>query len=359
MAIGLDVGKPRIAWLVTVFALTYAFAAPGLQIVAGHFDRRTLICGGLGTIALGALIHAAAPSYEVAILARIVMASGAAATGPMASAAGAGLVPPERRGAALGTVFAGLTIASVIGVPLTAFSGSIIGWRATLVLIACIALAIAATIAMTLPAESRGERASFRAISSIVSDGGLGPALLVTLFQMAGQFTTYAVITAYMVARFGIGEAMVPLVLFLYGIGGIVGNVVASRLVDRTGPDRLIVASLCATILMFLAIQFLRLGPVYGIGIFFFWSVVSMMVYAPQQARLVALAPRSANLLLALNAAGLYLGMAGGALLSGLLWGATGSAHLALGSALFVFFALAAFATSRRAIASRPIARGD
>ena len=349
MSEGLAVSKSAIAYLVTAFALTYAVAAPGLQIAAGHVDRRTLILAGLGLIAVGAVINAAAPSYGIALAARIVMAVGASVAGPMSSAAGAGLVAPERRGAALGTVFAGLTVASVIGVPLTAFSGAVIGWRGTLVLIALIALAVAAVVSATLPRGSTGTRASLAAVTGTLTDRRLGPALLVTLFQMAGQFTTYAVITAYMVAHFRIDETVVPAVLFLYGIGGIVGNVIATRLVDMVGPDRLILTSLAATTGLFLVIQFMPADPWTGIPLFFAWSVAGMLLYAPQQARLVGLAPAAGNLLLALNASGLYLGMAGGALLSGLLYDLSGPRHLALGSALLMLTATAAFLHSRRA----------
>ena len=53
---------------------------------------------------------------------------------------------------------------------------------------------------------------------------------MISLFQMAGQFTTYAVIAAYMGSRFGIDVSMVPAAVFLYGIGGIVGNAVSDSL---------------------------------------------------------------------------------------------------------------------------------
>jgi predicted MFS family arabinose efflux permease len=153
-----------------------------------------------------------------------------------------------------------------------------------------------------------------------------------------------------MVAHFRIGEALVPAVLLLYGIGGIAGNVIASRLVDLIGPDRLILTSLVTTAVLFLVIQFMPADPWTGIPLFFLWSVAGMLLYAPQQARLVALAPDAGNLVLALNASGLYLGMAGGALLSGLLWQASEARHLAFGSAVLMVVATVAFLHSQRRV---------
>lgn len=352
MSAGLEVSKSAIAYLVTAFALTYAVAAPLLQMLAGHLDRRTLILTGLCTIAAGAVINAAAPSYEIALAGRCIMAIGASVVGPMASAAGAALVPPERRGAALGTVFIGFTIASVVGVPLTAFFGDQFGWRATLAMIAALAITVAFAVVLTVPGGNRGARASLSAVMGALIDRRTGSALLVTLLQMASQFVIFALLAAYTVERFGFAETAVPLILFLYGIGGITGNLIATRLADLVGPDRLILTSLLTTAGLFLILQVLPASQVLAIPVFFAWSVAGMLMYAPQQARLVGLAPEAGNLLLALNASCLYLGMAGGALLSGVLYDISGTEYLALGSALLMLLAGGAFLYSRQAAKS-------
>lgn len=348
MSKGLAVSTSAVAYLVTAFALTYAVAAPTLQVLAGDKDRRTLILAGLCTIAVGAVVNAVAWSYEIALAARCIMAIGASVVGPMASAVGAGLVSPERRGAALGYVFAGFTVATVIGVPLTAFFGDMIGWRGTLVLIAGLALAVAVAVAATVPNGSRGTRANFYSVAEALAGKRTGFALIVTLFQMAGQFVTFAVIAAYMVDRFGLSQSSIPLILFLFGVGGIVGNLIATRLVDVLGPERLILNSLLITAAVLLMLQFAPGNTVLGVSLMFAWSIAGMLIYAPQQARLVTLAPESGNLLLALNASMLYAGMAGGALLSGLLYQASGAQYLALGSSLLMLVGTGAFLLSRR-----------
>lgn len=348
MSAGLAVSTSAVAYLVTAFALTYAVAAPTLQMMVGDLDRRTLILIGLCTIAAGAVTNALAWTYETALAGRCIMAIGASVVGPMASAAGAALVAAERRGAALGYVFAGFTVATVIGVPLTAYSGDTLGWRATMVLVAALALAVAFAVAITVPGGSRGTKANLRSVARALTGKRTGFALVVTLFQMAGQFVTFAVIAAYMVERFDLPVASVPLILFLFGVGGIVGNLIATRLVDVLGPERLILNSLLVTAAILMMLQFAPGKSVVGVLLMFAWSVTGMLIYAPQQARLVALAPKSGNLLLALNASMLYAGMAAGALLSGLLYELNGAQHLALGSSLLMVVGAGAFLLSRR-----------
>ncbi|MEM7060951.1 MAG: MFS transporter [Pseudomonadota bacterium] len=349
MAEGLQVSKSRIAYLVTAFALTYAVMAPVLQILVGDWDRRRLLLLGLGAIGLGSLIMALAPGYGLAAAGRVVMAVGAAVAGPMASAEGAALVPPERRGAALGKVFAGMTLATVLGVPLTAFAGTVIGWRATLIVIAGVAGLVALAVATKVPAGGRGQKSDAKAVIETLVNPVLAPAIGVTLFQMAAQFVTYAVIAAFLADRFAIGETLLPLALFTFGIGGILGNLLATRLSDRLGPAKLIQISLAVTMGVFICLQLAPSNKAVAFILMGAWSIFGMMLFAPQQARLISLAPERTNLLLALNGSAIYLGMAGGAALSGMLYAKTGSDGLAWVSCVLVVMAMVAMAASEHA----------
>lgn len=359
MADGLAVSKSQIAYLVTAFALTYAVMAPVLQILVGDWDRKRLLLLGLGAIGLGSLITALAPGYELGAVGRVVMAVGGAVAGPMASAAGASLVAPENRGAALGKVFAGMTLATVLGVPLTAFAGTVIGWRATLMVIAGVAGLVALAVAAKVPAGGRGEKSDASIVMRTLMDPILAPAIAITLFQMAAQFVTYAVIAAFLADRFEIGEALLPAALFTFGIGGILGNLLATRLGDKLGPSKLIQVSLSVTMVIFIGLQFAPSNPIFVFVLMAAWSVFGMLLFAPQQMRLISLKPERANLLLALNGSAIYLGMAGGAALSGVLYANSGSEWLALVSGGLVVFAMVAMAISERAHKKAKALRGE
>ena len=231
---------------------------------------------------------------------------------------------------------------------MTAALGDWIGWRATLVAISLIAVAVAGAIHWTVPSGGRGVRASGRAVWGVLTHRVLAQAMAVTLFQMAAQFATYAVIVVYLADRYGIGPAILPVALFGFGVGGVVGNVLAMRLVDRLGAELLIQGSLTSSGLIFLALQALPGGLVLGIVLLTLWAVAGMALFAPQQTRLIRLAPEQANLLLALNGSAIYLGMAGGAALSGLMLTAIGVTYLPLASAGLIGLALVGFLISER-----------
>ena len=128
---GLEVPPADIAFLVTVFALAFAIAAPLTQVFFSGFARIKILCTGLGLLALALILGAASTSYEMLFISRGLMGLSAAAISPMCSAIGAGMVPPEQQGRAMGIVFAGLTFASVLGTPISAYLGTLMSWRSS------------------------------------------------------------------------------------------------------------------------------------------------------------------------------------------------------------------------------------
>ncbi len=336
----LGVSKAMVAQLVTLFSLTYAVAAPALQMWIGGWDRRLLIITGLTGIALGAVLGAVAQDFVLLAASRVVMALGGALVGPMASASGAGLVTPERRGAALGFVFSGMTIATVLGVPLASWLGTLLSWRIVLVLIGGLALAAALAVRVTTPGGMKGERTTARALTDVFGDRAVMPAIGATLLQMAAQFVTYAVIGTYLVSVQDISRQMIPVALLVFGVGGIAGNVIAARLVARMGANRMIVISLAALAAIFGGMAGFPHQAGMALGLLGLWAVVAMMMMAPQQMRLVELAPQARNLVLALNASALYVGMAAGAAVGAVVLNGAGAEFLPLVSALITGVAI-------------------
>ncbi|MDD9911097.1 MAG: MFS transporter [Ahrensia sp.] len=348
MVRGLGVTRGQIAFLVTFFALAYGVLAPGMQMIVGHLDRRRLILIGLLIIALGCALAALSTSYVWVSIARVLMALGAALVGPMVSAAAANLVEPQIRGKALGTAFSGLTLATVFGIPVTTLLGDLIGWRWSMALVGAVALVSAIWVATSLPASGGGRRVSASDLVAVLIDRMLLPAIGITFFQMTAQFATYSLIAAVLIQLYGIAPAWLAPALFLYGTGGVIGNIVATSLVDRLGYNRMIFISLGSLSIVFAVLSVLDPGPVFGVAAMFVWSFFGLMLFAPQQMRLVSIAPDQQNLLLALNSSAIYLGMAAGAAISGIAYEASGPEVLAPLSFVISLLAIASFLTSRR-----------
>jgi predicted MFS family arabinose efflux permease len=136
--------------MVTLYALSYAALSPVIAAAAAHWPRRRLLLSGLAVFVLGNLTSALALSIEVVLMSRVLAGVGAAMFSPTATAAGASLASPERRGQALAIVIAGLSSATALGAPLGTFIGGWLGWRATMWFVAAVAALAAIGVARSL-----------------------------------------------------------------------------------------------------------------------------------------------------------------------------------------------------------------
>ncbi|MFI0718450.1 MFS transporter [Streptomyces sp. NPDC021224] len=352
----LHVSQSRVGLLVTVFALTFALTAPLAPVLLGRLGRKTVLLSGLAVMAAGGVAAALAPNYGALSAARVLTALGGAAFGPAASVAGSLLVPAERRARALATVFAGMTAAAVLGVPLSTSLGQSVGWRWTTVGIAGLTLLALGLVAAFVPALERGTPATLAAFPPVLRTAGVVPAVTTTFAFMAAQFTVYGVMGAYLADRFGSGTGQVAALLLVFGVAGVVGNALAGRVFERLGGPATITVSLTGFGVAFAALQLAPADLAVAVAAIVVWAAFSQLFQAPQQARLVALVPDQRALGLALNASSLYLGMSMGSLLGSGLLPALGASWLPAAGLVPLALAAAAHRASGRHHAVRDAA---
>jgi len=346
------VSKPAIAGVVTLFALTFAVLAPLLQVVAGRLPRRTLLLAGLCTMGAASLWTALATSLPSLAAARVLLALGSAAVGPVASSLGAGLVPPARQGQALAIVFAGMTFATVLGLPLATWTGGLFGWRWAFAGLAAASLLIAVLVAVVVGDRRPAPAVSLASFGQVLRHRAAAWAIAMAGCQMAAVFSLYALVAPFLQERFGVAQSTLPLAFLLAGSLSVIGNVAAGRIGDRIGAARTLWLSTTGLCLAFGTVLALPADPRVGMAAFAVWSMLGMTFYAPQQKRLIELAPELRNLLLAMNASALYVGMSAGAAAAAQAWLRLGPWSLPMVAAGFVLLGMLAYRQSRRAEAA-------
>ncbi|MGV9345926.1 MFS transporter [Streptomyces spiralis] len=351
MGDSLHVPDARIGLMVTVFALTFAIAAPTAPMLLARVDRKRVLLIGLGLLTLGEALCAVVPDYTTLAVARVVAALGSAVFAPAASATGAAIVPAERRQAALATVFGGMTIAAVLGVPLSSYLGSTLGWRPALFGVAVLTALSFVLVAVLVPPVAGGERPTAAAYRQALRTPAAMSTVLTTLLFMAAQFTVYGIASTFLTDRFGVGSTMVSATLLAFGVIGVIGNASGPRIVTRIGGVRTITLSVAG---MGIAFVLLLLAPHAraGVALFVAWAFFSQVYQAPQQGRLVALLPEQPALILALNASALYLGMSLGSTIGSALLPDLGARPIPAFGLVLVALAGAAHAASARRAAA-------
>ncbi|MEQ4720352.1 MFS transporter [Nonomuraea sp. B19D2] len=317
IAADLEVGLPAAGQLVTVFALTLAVAAPVLSWLLSPLDRRKALQLALIVFIVGNIVTALSPTYLLAWLARILTAVGAATITATASGAAVAITPAERRGRAMALVIGGLTLSTALGMPLGNLIGSV-DWRLTLWAVAALGVVAAIGISVALPKVTL-PATSLTARLAPLRQPKVLTILVVTLLVMAGHYAVYTYIGAVTAgATTGSVPQAITMILFVWGVGVLVGNFLAGHLADNLPGRGIALAALAGgTVLLAispLAVSHLVVACVWAA----IWGTTDGMVSVVQQHRLVILAPASAPVLLGLNSSAIYLGVAMGGGLGGL-----------------------------------------
>jgi predicted MFS family arabinose efflux permease len=332
IAEGIGASLPLAGQLVTAFAAAVCFGAPLLAGLTSRQDRRGLLAAMLILFALGHLAAALVSSFLPLLAARVASSAGAALFTAQAAATAALLVPPQARGRAIAAVFLGWTLAGVVGLPLSAYIGATLGWRAGFLLVAAGAALGAAAVWLFVPARvpvQPVDRAMWRAI---FSNPALVSVFAVTALLMAAAFALFSYLVPALHAFVGASPGAISLLLAAFGVMGILGNLLALRFIDRLGAGNVVLAGLLAMLAGHLLWPWSEGAMAVVTGALLAWGFGGFASISAQQARLASLAPAQAPASIALNSSAVYLGQAvgsaAGALVIAHLPGAAGYASL-------------------------------
>ncbi|MCS7483880.1 MFS transporter [Umezawaea endophytica] len=305
----LDVSLSTAGQLLTVFALSYAVAAPVLAALTGRWNRRKLLVVALVVSALGNVLSALAPNYPLLMAARVVSALGAAAYTPAATLVATALTTPEHRGRAVATVFGGLTFSLIIGVPAGSLLGGSIGYQGVFALVGIASLVAAAIVRVGVPEVAAPPVVSVRERFAVAADRRVVPVLGMTVLACLAAFSVFTYISPLLAATAGVHGTVISLLLFAYGVGGAVGNSLGGRLTDRFGSQRLLYVIFSVFTLVLITLPLTTTTTVTAGIALFVWGLFTWSVNPPIQNWLIELAPTNSGLLLSLNASAIYLGV--------------------------------------------------
>ncbi len=323
-AIGHDLAVPTATagQLVTVFALTYAVLSPVLGSLTARTDRKRVVLAGLGVFVLANVLTATATTFGVAVASRVLAGAAAAVITPTAVAVAVSLVDEGRRGRALAVVMGGLSVASAVGVPLGTWIGGT-DWRLTLWLVAAVGAAAWLGIIVGVPAVVLSAPARLRDRLAPLGDRRVLMSALTTVLTFAALYTTFTYIAPVVAPATGGDAGLLAVLLWVAGVAGVLGNIAAGHLTDRTGARPVVLVGLAGLVV----VQAILLLPI-SMGLAVVWAIgggIIWLVVVGQQHRIVSLAPQSAQVVLGLNGSALYLGISLGAAIGGIALGVGGT----------------------------------
>ena len=302
--------------LVSVFSIAYALLSPVLATVTAHWQRRRVLPIGLLVLALGNVATAASSSYGLVLAARVLAAAGAAMFTANASATAAQLAGEQRRGRAIAIVIVGLTSSLAFGAPLGTAIGDALGWQATMLIVAGLAVVVAPVIALRLPLVVGNGPTQLRQRLAPLTDRGVLRVIVVTLVAFTGVYLPYTYISVVFASAIAGHADRLAVLLLVFGVAGTLGNLVAGRLADRFNPALIVRIAGFALTVMYVVMLACRSSYAAAVLVVGIGAIASWSITGPQQHRVMAAAPSGTeSLAMSLNAAVLYLAVS----LSGVL----------------------------------------
>jgi MFS transporter, DHA1 family, inner membrane transport protein len=346
----LGMSAPAAGHMISLYALGVVVGAPVMTVLAASLPRRTLLLLLMALFTAGNGSSALAPDGFWLLVARFVSGLPHGAYFGLASVVAASLVPTDRRARTVGQMMLGLTVATVVGVPLATRLGDLLGWRWSFGVVALLGLLTLSMLAAFAPRDRSVTSSPLRELA-VLRRGQVWLTLAIGAVGFGGMFAVYTYLTSILQAVTHAPPNAAALVLGLFGLGFTVGNLVVPRFADRALMPAAGVL-LVWTALVLAAFPFCT-GAVWSTALDVFLLGCAGSLAVLLQTRLMDVSGDAQNLPAALNHAAFNLAnafgpwAAGTAIASGAGWGSVGLVGAALALAGLVIWGVA-FASARR-----------
>jgi MFS transporter, DHA1 family, inner membrane transport protein len=234
IASSLHVSEPTAGHVISAYALGVVVGAPLIAALTARMPRKTLLLALMVVFTLGNLASIFAPTYGSLMVARFIAGVPHGAYFGIAALVAAHLMGPQNRAKAVSHVLTGLTVATVLGVPMASWLGQLFGWRSAFGLVVAVGLMTLTAIYFWLP-----EMHSMHVTSPVTELGALKRpqvllALLTGMIGFGGMFAVYTYVSTTLTDVAGLSRSLIPLALMVFGLGMVIGNLVGGKMADKS-----------------------------------------------------------------------------------------------------------------------------
>ncbi|MFL5020397.1 MAG: MFS transporter [Rhizobium sp.] len=342
-----SVTTPQVGYVISAYALGVVVGAPVIAVLAAKMARRTLLLMLMLIFAAGNISSAMAPTFESFTLLRFVSGLPHGAYFGVAALVAASMVPVHRRARAVGRVMLGLTVATLLGTPLTTFFGQSLDWQVAFFSVGVLGLLTVALIWFYVPKDRVSEEAGFLRELGAFRRPQVWLTLGIAAVGYGGMFAMFSYIASTTTEVALLPETVVPIMLVLFGVGMNAGNFIGSWLADKSLLGT-IGGSLVYNIVVLTTFSLTAANP-YMLGLSVFLVGCGFAAGPALQTRLMDVAADAQTLAAASNHSAFNIANAIGAWLGGLvIAGGYGFAATGYVGAVLSFLGLFVFAASLR-----------
>lgn len=321
IAADLQISVTKAGTLISGYAAAIAIGTPIIAALTGRIPKKGFLILLMTVFTLGNVVAAVSGNYEWLMLARVLTAVTHGVFLAIAAVVAASLVPTERRGTAIAIVFTGLTIATIVGVPLGTFIGQHFGWRATFVLIAVLGLIGLIINVFTIDRiKQNAQVPTLKDMMRCIGNPRILMAFVMTCLGFGGTFTLFTFLSPILEKVSGFSASFISWLLLLYGVAVAIGNILGGKMANTHPVKGLRLVFLLQSVVLLLQMwllpnKTLSLISVCLLGLFAFMMSPGVQAYMVGLAE--KLFPAASDIASALNISAFNVGIAVGSTLGG------------------------------------------
>jgi len=320
IADGVQVSIPSAGMLVSAYAVGVMAGAPVMTLLFSRFGKRAALMWLMVLFTVGNLLSAFAPGYTTLLLSRLVTSLNHGAFFGIGAVVAASVVPKDKQASAIATMFMGLTIANIGGVPAATWIGQQVGWRLAFGGTAVLGLVTIAALWLALPKGESGTRPDVRRELKVLARPEVLLAMGTTVLGAGAMFALYTYVAPVLAEITHASPGFVAFALVLIGIGFTLGNSIGGRLADWSldGATTLILGALAVVMAVLPLVMTTHVGAAIGLVV---WGAAAFGIVPPVQMRVMQAAAQAPGLASSVNVGAFNLGNAVGAALGGAVIG--------------------------------------
>lgn len=310
------ISEDQAGHVISAYALGVVVGAPLITTLTGSIPRRRLALLLMGAFVIGNGLSVFAHSYGILMLSRFIAGFPHGAYFSVTALIAASMAPNGKRGKAVALTGMGLSVATVIGVPIAQWLGSTFGWNAAFAMVAAIGVVTFVALWFTVPHMTLMPRTKpLTELGALVNSQVL-MTLAIGTVGFGGMFAVYTYISWTLTENAGFNANLIWIPLMVYGIGMVIGTYIGGVLADRN-LEYAILSTLLSLIVVLSAFYFLSHNAVAGIINFGVIGLLGSTLVPNLQTRLMDVAGEAQTLAAALNHSALNMANAAGAAVGG------------------------------------------
>ena len=314
----LNISIPTAGNFISMYAMGVMVGAPTLIMATSKYSPKKVLIFFMLLFTIFNSLFVIAPSYNTLLIARFMSGLPHGAFFGVGSVVAAQLATKGKEAQAISIMFAGLTFANLVGVPLGTKLGQVFSWRLTFGIIASLGLITMLAISLWVPNLKNTNKGSLVEQLSFFKKWEAWVLIVMISIGTSGLFAWISYISPLMTNVADLPKTKVPIIMTLIGLGMFVGNFIGGKLADTMSPNKAAIISFASMAVCLVIVYFTSHIQIMAYIMSFITGLIAFTIGSPIQMMLINNGKGSETLAAAAGQASFNIGNALGAFLGGI-----------------------------------------